>query len=95
MFNGFLGVSEITMSNQPYRCWCPEYNLNEDAAETILASSGRDAAENYAEYLYSFFSARFSSIEVHVKEGNNHFTEAKNYHVKVIIRPTFDAYITQ
>ena len=77
-----------------YHCWCPDYKISEDEAKTLHANSERDAAEQYAEYLYIFFSARFSSIEVHLKEANNHYAHSQIYHVNVVVKPTFNAYKT-
>jgi len=82
------------MTTIPYHCWCPDYKINEDEAKTMFASSERDASEQYAEYLYTFFSARFSSIEVCVKEANNHYAETNVYHVNVLVKPTFNGYKT-
>ena len=80
-----------TMKSQPYRCWCPDHKINEQEAKTIYSYFERDAAEQYAEYLFSFFDEKFSSVEVCVKEANNHYAETKIYNVRVVVKPTFNA----
>jgi len=82
------------MTTIPYHCWCPDYKISLEEAKTMHAFSEREVSEQYAEYLYTFFSARFSSIEVHVKEANNHYAETNVYHVNVLVKPTFNAYKT-
>jgi len=81
------------MTTIPYHCWAPSYNIqhSDTNQKIIYANNAREAAERYANVLYTFFNERFSTIEVHVKEANNHYTDTMTYEVKVVVEPQFYA----
>jgi hypothetical protein len=77
----------------PYHCWAPSYDIkhSDTNQKTIYANNAREAAERYANVLYTFFNEQFSTIEVHVKEANNHYADTYFYEVKVVVEPQFYA----
>lgn len=77
--------------NKGWKCWSPSHNIDEIDGKYIHANSARQAAEFYAEVLYPFFNEKFQTIEVCVKETNNHYGKVYTYNVEVVVKPVFEA----
>lgn len=74
-----------------WKCWSPNYNIDENAGEVVYAFSARQAAEFYAEELYPFLNEKFQTIEVCTKETNDHYAKVLTYNVEVEVKPAFYA----
>lgn len=72
-----------------WKCWAPTQNISKEDGKVVYADTPSKAAELYAEILYSFFDARFSSLEVYVIEANNHYAKPTFYRVDIEVKPQF------
>lgn len=76
------------MNTTPYQCYSSKFSHK----ETVYAYNAREAAEKFTSIIYNFYNEKFSSVDVEVKEANNHYAETMNYHVQVDIQPVFNAH---